>query len=265
MFAIHSTQKTTTPGLSPSYPSLYYRAALIVLFALLLLSLAARTFFMLWEPVFDGALHYDEIHELGAAYWPMNLYVGGPGYAVSWVAVAFFMVLLGRGRSAVLNLVGALLAGLGGIVFTLVITAEVLPFAYAADQTVMSELEGRALFDLLNDQLGLLIPTMVGTTIAIAVGTLLVFISALITGATPRWFAWCGVGYLVVFIVLPVEGQGHLVTVIGYLLQVVLVSGLGWFGLRAGLSALSFPTSHDDDIRTSIPSRQGDDHDNLRS
>ncbi|MEV4325677.1 hypothetical protein AB0J37_25885 [Microbispora rosea] len=31
---------------------------------------------------------------LGGTYWPMNLYLGGPGYAVSWVAATVFIVLL---------------------------------------------------------------------------------------------------------------------------------------------------------------------------
>ncbi|MFI7040874.1 hypothetical protein ACIBI0_29680 [Microbispora rosea] len=51
---------------------------------------------------------------LGGAYWPMNLYLGGPGYAVSWVAATVFIVLLARGRAGVLKLVGVLLAGIGG-------------------------------------------------------------------------------------------------------------------------------------------------------
>ncbi|MEV1203295.1 hypothetical protein [Microbispora rosea] len=75
---------------------------------------------------------------LGGTYWPMNLYLGGPGYAVSWVAATVFIVLLARGRAGVLNLVGVLLAGIGGILFALTITAEVLPFAYAADPAVLT-------------------------------------------------------------------------------------------------------------------------------
>ncbi|MGA4991449.1 hypothetical protein [Nonomuraea bangladeshensis] len=90
------------------------RAALVGLFALLLISLVARSCFALWEPPFDGTVRYDGIRPLGGAYWPMNLYLGGPAYAVSWVATAIFLVLLARGRSGVLNLLGALLSASAG-------------------------------------------------------------------------------------------------------------------------------------------------------
>lgn len=213
------------------------RAALVGVFVLMLLALLARTVFALWEPVFDGTLRYDDVRERGAAYWSMNLYLGGPGYAVSWLAGAALMALLARGRSAAITLVGACLAGLGGLVFALTITAEVLPFVWAADPGVMTEVEGRALFEVFNAQLGLLVPTIIGASVAIALGVLLVLVAGLLTGALPRWFGWAGIAYVVVFVVLPTEQLGRPVVVAGYLLQVALVIGLGWFGLRAGLSS----------------------------
>ncbi|MET8861980.1 hypothetical protein ABZW11_03375 [Nonomuraea sp. NPDC004580] len=220
------------PVLTRSAPQ---RVALVGLFVLLLVSLAGRTGFAFWEPPFDGTVRYDDVRALGGAYWPMNLYLGGPGYAVSWVASAVFIVLLARGRAGVLNLVGALLAGIGGILFALTITAEVLPFAYAADPAVLPEAEGRQLFDVLNAHLDRLLPAIIGTQIAIALGVLLALIGTLISKTAPRRLSITGIAYVVVFVGLPTESLGAVVVAVGYLLQVALVAAIGWFGLRAGL------------------------------
>ncbi len=212
------------------------RIALVGLFILLLVSLAGRTFFAFWEPPFDGTIRFDDVKSLGGAYWPMNLYLGGPGYAVSWVAFAIFIALLARGRSGALNLIGALLAGVGGIVFAIVITAEVLPFAYAADPVVMPEAEGRALFETLNEHLDMLIPAIIGSQAAIALGVLLALVGTLIARAVPRWLSITGIVYIVIFVALPAEQLGRAVNMIGYLLQVALVAALSWFSLRAALN-----------------------------
>ncbi|GAA1749000.1 hypothetical protein [Luedemannella helvata] len=203
---------------------------------LLLVSLAGRTFFAFWEPPFDGTIRFDDVTSLGGAYWPMNLYLGGPGYAVSWVAFAIFIALLARGRGGALNLIGAFLAGVGGIVFALTITAEVLPFAYAADPAVMPEADGRALFETLNAHLDMLIPAIIGTQVAIAIGVLLALVGTLISRAVPRWLSISGIVYIIIFVALPAEQLGRAVNMIGYLLQVALVAALSWFGLRAALN-----------------------------
>ncbi|MFF4129725.1 hypothetical protein ACFYYP_39950 [Microbispora rosea] len=211
------------------------RVALVGLFVLLLVSLAGRTGFTFWEPPFDGTVRYDDVRALGGVYWPMNLYLGGPGYAISWVAAGVFFVLLARGRAGVLNLAGALLAGIGGILFALTITAQVLPFAYAADPEVLPEAEGRQLFDVLNAHLDRLLPAIIGTQVAIAVGVLLVLVGTLISKTMPRGLSITGIAYVVVFVGLPAESLGAGVVAVGYLLQVTLVAAVGWFGLRAGL------------------------------
>ncbi|GAB3159463.1 hypothetical protein [Microbispora hainanensis] len=220
------------PVLARSAPR---RVALLGLFVLLLVSLAGRTGFTFWEPPFDGTIRYDDVRASGGAYWPMNLYLGGPGYAVSWVAAAVFFVLLARGRAGVLNLVGALLTGIGGILFALTITAQVLPFAYAADPEVLPEAEGRQLFDVLNAHLGQLLPAIIGTQIAIALGALFALIGTLISKTMPRRLSIAGIAYVVVFVGLPTESLGAVAVAVGYLLQVALVATIGWFGLRAGL------------------------------
>ncbi|WP_341716946.1 hypothetical protein QQG74_23745 [Micromonospora sp. FIMYZ51] len=209
------------------------RVALVALFVLLLVSLLGRTVFMIWEPPFDGSIDYDEIRQLGTAYWPMNSYLGGPAYAVSWVAAAVFIVRLGRGRAGVLNLVGAFLVGLGGVVFALVITAEVLPFAYAADPAVLPEPQGRALFDVLNDNLDWVLPGIVGSQLTIVVGMLLGLVGALIARTMPRPLIIAALGYAVVFVALPLAEFGRAVAIVDYLLQVCLVAAIGWYGLRA--------------------------------
>jgi hypothetical protein len=199
-----------------------------VLFVVLLVSLAGRLAFTIWEPPFDGTIRFDDVQDLGGAYWPMNLYVGGPSYAISFVATAVFLALLGRGRGKVLTLAGALLVGLGGIVFSLVITAEVLPFAYAADPAVLPVAEGRALVDVLNDNLDPLLPAIVGGQVAIALGAALGLVGILLGRTAPRWFPWVGLAYIVVFLTLPVTGLGRAVVLVDYVLQLLLLAGIGW-------------------------------------
>ena len=227
---------TTTPlratplALAVSGPR---RAALILLFALLIAALVGRTVFAFWEPPFDGTIRHDEIAPLGEVYWPMHLYLAGPAYAISFVGAALFLVLLARGRSAVLNLVGATLVAVCGIVFALVITSEALPFAYAADPNVMPEDEGRALFDLLNDNIHLLLPAIIGTQLAIALGMLLGLVGLLISRSTPRWFPIAALVYIVAFVALPPGALGTVGSAVLYLVEIALIAALGLFGLRA--------------------------------
>lgn len=223
------------PPSAPAAVSAPRRVALVGLFVLLLVSLAARTGFAFWEPPFDGTVRYDDVRALGGAYWPMNLYLGGPGHAVSWVTAAIFIALLAHGRGRVLNLLGAVPIGVGGILFALVITAEALPFAYAADPAVLPEPEGRELFDLLNAHLDLLVPAIIGSQLAIAAGVLAALIGTLLSKTMPRWLSIAGVTYVVVFVALPTGTSGPVAAAIGYLLQVALVAAIGWFGLRAAL------------------------------
>ena len=207
------------------------RPAVIALFTLLLMALVARTGFLIWEPPFDGALHLDEIAPLGDAYWAMNLYVGGPAFAVSWVATAIFIVLLARGRTAGVTIAAGFLVGLAGILFALVVTAEVLPFVFAVGSP-----DAAALFDAFNAQLGMLLPAIFGSQIGVAVGVLVFLVVALFTRAVPRWFAIAGLVYLVLFAVVPFEELGRAVLIASDAVQTLLVAGISWFGLRAALT-----------------------------
>lgn len=210
----------------PSLPA--RRSAAIVLFALLLIALVARTVFLIWEPPYDGALHYDQIAPLGDAYWAMNLYVGGPAFAVSWVALAIFIALLARGRSAGITLAAAVLVGLAGILFALVVTAEVLPFVFA-----LGHPDAEALFDAFNPMIGMLLPAIIGGQIGVAVGVLVFLVIALVTKAVPRWFAIAGLVYLVLFAVVPFDAFGQAAVIASDAVQTLLVAGIGWFGLRS--------------------------------
>ncbi|WP_157519147.1 hypothetical protein [Modestobacter sp. Leaf380] len=200
-------------------------AALLVLFGLLVLSLVARLVFTLTEPPFDGSLRYDDLIAMDGAYWPLNLYLGGPGYLVSFVSTAVFLVLLGRGHGSALTLAGALLVGLGGTVFSLAITAEALPFAHAVDPTLFGEAEGRAWVSTLNGRLDLLAPAIVGSQVAIGVGGLVGLVGVLLSRTTPRWAPVAGIVGIVVSQVLPLAA-------LGYLLQLVVLAGIGWAGSR---------------------------------
>lgn len=212
------------------------RAALQLLFAILVVALVARTIFLIWEPPFTGALDYDTIAGLGPSYWLMNQFVGTPAFALTWVCLALFVALLARGRSAAVTFASALLIGLGGLLFALVVNAEVLPFTYAADPATFPGAEGRALFDTFNG-VGLLVPAIVGTQLVVAAGVLLALVVAVVTRALPRWFAIAGLVYVVAYIALPFELMPRGALIASDVLQSILVAGIGWFSLRAALAS----------------------------
>ena len=202
-------------------------ASVVALFGLLVAALVARLVFTLTEPPFDdGGLSYDALRELGPTYWTANLYLGGPGYLISFVATAIFLVVLSRGR--VLGVVGAAVLALGGTVFSLAITAEALPYAYAIDPTRFGEAEGRALVDTWNaDPAGLVTP-IVGGQIAIALGVVIGLVAVFLARTTPRWFPIAVIVYAVVTQMVPLP---DVLVLPDYVVQLVLLGAVGWFGL----------------------------------
>ncbi len=216
------------------------RAALQLLFAILIVALVARTIFLLWEPPFTGALDYDTIAALGGSYWLMNNFVGIPAFALSWLSLGIFVALLARGRSSVVTLAAALMIGVGGVIFALTISAEVLPFAYAADPANFSDAEGRALFDTFNG-IGLVVPAIVGTQLVVAAGVLITLVVSLVTRTLPRWLAIAGLLYLVAYLALPFELLPRGALIASDLVQTLLVAGIAWFSLRGALAAPRTP------------------------
>ena len=212
--SVRTARPTST---SPAAP----RGAVLLL-GLLLTSLVARLVFTVWEGPFDGTVDAADAARTG--YWPMNLYVGGPGYVVSFAAAAAFLVLLGR--HSVLACVSGLLVGLGGIVFGLAIVAEALPFALAVDPAVLPAADGADLVASLNGRLDLLLPTILGATAVIAVGGVLGLVAALRARTTPRWFAPAALAAVLASQVLPLIG----LVIPGYLLELAVLGGIGWFG-----------------------------------
>jgi hypothetical protein len=208
------------------------RRALGVVFGLLIASLVGRLLFTLWEPPFDGGIRFSDVVALGGSYWPTNLYLGGPSYALSFVTTAVFLVLLGRGRSSVLTLIGAVLVALGGIVFSSVIVSETWPYALAANPDVMPLSQGEGMFRTLNAHLGLLLPVIIGSQLVIAVGAVLGLIGIFIGRSAPRWFATTGLIYIVVFQLVPLDQLGHAFVLTGYVLQLALLAGIAVFALR---------------------------------
>lgn len=208
------------------------RPAAITLFVLLALSQVGVVVFSLWEPAFDGEIHYAETVDLGGAYWPMNVLLGGPSYAVNLVAAAVFLAVLGAGSR--LTLVGAVLMGVGGVVFALVITAEVLPFVWAADPDVVDPATRRELFTAFNDELDAFVPYVLGSMAVVAVGVLLAVVGATLAGGLPRWVLAATVVLLVATFAAPMGSAAA--TGIG-LLERVLWLLIGWLGLRKVLRA----------------------------
>lgn len=111
--------------------------------------------------------------------------------------------------------------------FALVITAEALPFVFATDPGAMPEGQGRAAVAALNTRLDLLGPTVLGSSGVIALGTVLGLVAVWIARTTPSWFPPTALVIAVASQVAPLMAP----VVIGYVLQLVVLAGIGWFGL----------------------------------
>ncbi|WP_093083435.1 hypothetical protein [Pseudonocardia oroxyli] len=185
--------------------------ALPALFATVLTALVARVGFLAWEPRFPL-----RPEDLTAAYWPANLYVGGPAFLLTFLGTAVFLVVLARG---VLAWAAGVLVAAGGILFSLVIVAEALPYAYAVGDPAEVE--------RVNQATAALVPTIVGTQVAIGLGVAIGLVGMLVARSVPRWFPIVGLLYLVVFFALPVD-----LGLPGELAQTALLVGIGWFAVR---------------------------------
>lgn len=125
----------------------------------------------------------------------------------------------------------------GGLVFALAITAETLPFAYAASAHVFPEATGRGIVDTLNGHFDWLLPAIIGASLAVGVGFLLALIGGLLARALPRWFGIAGIAYIALFVFSPLEQLVPEVAFAGQLLRYALLLGIAWFGLRASRRA----------------------------
>lgn len=179
------------------------RPAALVLFALLVTSQVAIVVFSLWEPPFDGTIRFDEIAPISGAYWPMNVLLGGPGYALGTIAASVFLAVLGAGRGNTLALVSTTLHLLAGVVFALVITAEVLPFAWATGPSIVSEAQGRALFEAYNGNFDAFLPYILGSMAGVALGALMAVTGAAISGGLSWWVPAVTVALIVALFALP--------------------------------------------------------------
>jgi hypothetical protein len=181
------------------------------LFAVLLVALVARFAFLAWEPSFPL-----DADDLTAAFWPANLFVGGPAFLLTFLATAAFLTVLAPG---LVGRVAGVLVAVGGILFSLVIVAEALPYAQALGDPAGVERVNRATEALF--------PTIIGTQVAIGLGVAVGLVGTLLAGTTPRWFPIVGLLYLVAFFALPFD-----LGLPGEVLQTLLLAGIGWFALR---------------------------------
>ncbi|RIX27711.1 hypothetical protein [Amnibacterium setariae] len=196
------------------------RRAVAVLFVVLLISLVGRLAFAAWEGPFDGALSVEDVTRPG--WWPLHLYLAGPAYALSFLATALMLVLLTRASWPGI-LAGLLVAG-GGLVFALAITAEALPFVSATDHG--GEEQRRAAVAALNEQPDLLGSTILGASAVIAIGSVLGLVAVWIARTTPGWFPPTAL----VVAVLSQLAPSIAPAVVGYVLQLVVLAAIGWFG-----------------------------------
>lgn len=229
------------------------RVSLIVLFIVFMLGVLASAVFVIWkffyftppsglEVAADVVNSYDFLRNLreNSVFPAATLYIGAPGYAISGVGIALFIALLGTANKWWrLSLVGAVLAGVAGIIFPLFVVAEVFPWSYAVDTNVFPEARGREVFEAIHENVNNIVPiaqTILSSLIVSWVGILLGLIAALLGRSAPRWFLFAAFGYIIIFVVLPTsQVAGPIVQLIGELLNTALSVGIGWFGLRAAL------------------------------
>ena len=212
------------------------RRSAALLLTLLVLASVALVLFQWWEPPFTGRLDFDTTVGLGAAYWPMNVLLGGPAFAVTFVVAAIFLAVLGDLRwPALLASTGLALAGL---LFALVINAEVLPFAWAADPATVDPDTGRAMFVDFNAALDGFGVYVLGSMLAIAAFVLAAVVWAAVVGGLPRWMVAVVAALLVAEFGLPLGQAG---TVVLALVERIVWVLIGWFGYRRMVRPHSVP------------------------
>ena len=216
---------------APTAPS--PRALLTTAFVVLIVALVARQVFAFWEH-YDGSATYEELAAFGEAYWPMNVLVFGPSFAIGFAAQALLVWQLGRGRGRIVTYVGAALLLVGGTVFALVATAHALPFDWAANHGILDESAGREVVGAFTDRgTPVLVPYIIGSQAVIALGALVSIVGARASLTVPTWMLVTTVALVLVFAVVPIDPGSPLE--VGFSIAQVAVWGvLGWFGWRAG-------------------------------
>lgn len=194
-------------------------------FTLLVVSQVALVVFLAWEPPVDGTIRYEDVAGLEESWWPMNALLGGPAFALTFVTTSLFLVVLGVGRGLRLALAGATLHLLGGLVFSLVVTAEVLPFAWA-----LQEPDPAARVDALAEPFAGYLPWILLPMAVVALGALLALTGAALSGGLPWWVVGVAALLVVLVFALPPDLPG---VVAVDLAQRALWVYVGWRGLRA--------------------------------
>lgn len=202
-------------------------------FVILLIALIARLVFAIWER-YDGTPTYDEIAALGEAYWPMNVLVFGPAWALGFFAQGILAWRLADGRGRLTTFVGACLLVVGGVLFALVATAHALPYDWAANHGILAADLGRVVVDEFSGSgTVLLLPYILGAQALIALGALVTAIGAWVSRTVPVWLVGAVGVLLVAFFVVPRE-LGSAVDWLLSSLQLAMWAVLGWFGWRRG-------------------------------
>lgn len=210
----------------PGSPVARRRVATLLL-TLLVLAAVGLTVFQWWEPPFTGRVDFDTTTALGATYWPMNVLLAGPSFAVTFVVAAVFLAVLGDLRWPAL--LASTVLGLAGMVFALIITAETLPFIWSADPAVLDPATGRAVTDAFNAGLGGFAGWITASTAVITLAVLLALVWAAIVRGLPWWVVGVAVAVIVAGLVLPAAP----VVVVGLsLVERVVWVLIGGFGYR---------------------------------
>jgi hypothetical protein len=206
------------------------RAGTSAVFVVLLVALVARIVFAAWER-YDGPPSYDEVAAFADAYWPMNVLVFGPAFSLGFAAQAVLAWRLGRGRARVISGVAAGLLATGGAVFALAATAHALPYDWAVNHGILDEGTGRSVLAAFSTAGSPeLVPYIVVSQAAIALGAMAAAIGGRMSRTMPTWMLAVTVALVLVFFLLP--DLGLVVTMVLALVQAAVWALLGWFGWR---------------------------------
>lgn len=227
------TQNLAAPPPTAAPATSSHRALMTTAFAALIVALVARIVFAFWEH-YDGSATYDELSAFGDAYWPMNVLVFGPSYAIGFSAQALLVWQLGRGRGRVLAWIGAVLLLAGGAVFALTATAHALPFDWAANHGILDPATGREVVDAFTARgTAVLVPYLVASQLTIALGALVAVVGARLSGTAPTWLLIVTAVLVLVFAVAPIAA-GSVGEMLFAFAQALVWAVVGWFGWRAG-------------------------------
>ncbi len=208
-----------------------YRPIAGTLLALLIVGLGLRASFLLWHPPFDADLYdYDTIAPIRDDWFAMHFFAGAPGVLLAFGSFGMLAVLIvGGGRvGRLLAIVGTLIASMGAMLFAFGLAAEGAAWSWATNPDVIDPAAGAALLrGIEGEPLTPLI--LLGSSILIPLGVLIVLAALLVSRRVPRWLIIATVVILLASALIP---PLPVVAGVQVVIQSIALIAIGWFAVR---------------------------------